>query len=302
MSTDVPLSLPGRARTGFDEMVFRSPDYPALGSAASPQTPMLDVEFAQLSDRGRVRELNEDCAGYVVPETPEQIRTRGWLFALADGVGGQECGEVASRTAVASLLAGFRNANGGERHTVLLRRLVKVANAEVYDAGMADGTAMATTLVACALRFDRAVVAHVGDSRCYLIRRGYARLLTRDHTVANEQRRMGLLSGREGVEAATGHLLSRVVGGERSVSPDTGDHQVLPGDILLLCSDGLHGALTAPEIGHMVGRDADLQTAARELVAVANQRDGSDNVSVQLIRVRKVERVGMYRGRAYRLR
>jgi len=91
------------------------------------------------------------------------------------------------------------------------------------------------------------------------------------------------------------------VGNELFVAADTSDHQVLPGDILLLCSDGLHGAVKAAEIAHIVSRSAGLEAAAHELVTIANQRDGSDNVSVQLIRVRSVERVGMYRGRPYRL-
>src|SRR5271157_6309655 len=101
------------------------------------ETPMLDVEFAQLSDCGRVREHNEDYLGYVVPGTPAEVRTHGWLFALADGVGGQERGEVASRTAVERLLAGFRAAAAGEFHTALLPRLVQEANLHVYETGRA---------------------------------------------------------------------------------------------------------------------------------------------------------------------
>src|SRR5450759_5120974 len=131
---------------------------------------MLDLEFAQATDCGRVRDHNEDYLGYVLPEVPEQEQTHGWLFALADGVGGQEKGEVASSTAVETLLAGFRRAGRGEQLRSLLPRLVQVANEKVFEAGLAStpgGTRMATTLVACALRFDRAVVSHVGDSRCY---------------------------------------------------------------------------------------------------------------------------------------
>jgi len=266
---------------------------------------MLDLEFTQLSDCGRVREQNEDYLGYVVPETPEQARTHGWLFALADGVGGQEDGEVASRTAVESVLAGFRDAAAGEPQSALLPRLIQAANAQVYDAGLAarpGGPAMATTLATCVLRHDRAVVAHVGDSRCYLVRRGQARLLTRDHTVANEQVRLGLLSAEEAAQAPTRHVLSRSVGTGLFVNADVCDQPVLATDILVLCSDGLHGAVTAPELARLLSDHADLDAAARELVAIANQRDGSDNVSVQLIRVRSVERVGMYRGRPYRLR
>lgn len=265
---------------------------------------MLDLEFAQLSDPGRVREHNEDYLGHVLPATPGRARTHGWLFVLADGVGGQVRGEVAAHAAVDTVLAGFRAASGGESHPALLSRLAQAANTQIYDAGLAagpSGAGMATTLVACALRFDQAAVAHVGDSRCYLIRRGHATALTRDHTVANEHVRLGLLSAREAAGVPTRHVLSRSLGSELFVNVETSSNQILTGDVLVLCSDGLHGALDAPEIAHVVNRCAGLESAARELVTIANERDGSDNISVQVIRVRGVERVGMYRGRPYRL-
>ena len=264
----------------------------------------MDVEFAQLSDLGRAREQNEDYLGYVLPATPARARTHGWLFALADGVGGQARGEVAAHAAVECLLAAFRAAPGGELHTALLPRLVQAANTHVYETGLATGTgggAMATTLVACALRFDRAVVAHVGDSRCYLLRSGRAKVLTRDHTVASEQVRLGLLSTQEAAEVPTRHVLTRSLGSDLFVDVETSESQVLPGDVLVLCSDGLHGAVTASEMAHLVSYSSDLNTVAKKLVALANERDGSDNISVQLVRVRGVERVGMYRGRPYRL-
>ena len=160
---------------------------------------------------------------------------------------------------------------------------------------------MATTLVACALRYDRAAVAHVGDSRCYLIRRGQANLLTRDHTVANEQIRLGIVSSSEAAGAGTKHLLIRSLGSELFVNVDVQEHQVLAGDVLVLCSDGLHGAVSGSEIAAVAASATNLTAAAHRLVEIANQRDGSDNISLQLIRVRGVERVGMYRGRPYRL-
>src|SRR5438128_134129 len=104
------------------------------GSRSPRQKSMLDLEFAQLSDRGRVRDHNEDYLGCVAPETPERVRSHGWLFALADGVGGQAHGEVASQTAVESVLAGFRATAGGELHAGLLSRLVQIANAAVFEA------------------------------------------------------------------------------------------------------------------------------------------------------------------------
>jgi PPM family protein phosphatase len=265
---------------------------------------MMDVEFAQLSDLGRVRQGNEDYLGHVAADPPERARSHGWLFVLADGVGGQELGEVASKTAVESVLAGFRKSAAGELHPGLLTNLVRTANVRVLEAGHlanSAGSNMATTIVACALRHDRATVAHVGDSRCYLIRRGQATLLTRDHTLASEHVRLGLMSAAEAGTAETRHLLSRSLGAGLSVSVDVGEHQVLVGDVLILCSDGLHGSVPGSEMAAVAGNGGDLSKAAQRLVDIANQRDGGDNISVQIIRVRGVERVGMYRGRPYRL-
>lgn len=249
---------------------------------------MIDVEFAQASDAGRVREHNEDYFGYVEPGNAAREQTHGWLFALADGVGGQEQGELASRTAVESLLAGFLGAAPGQELRSLLPDLVQKANVKVFETGLAakpGGSAMATTLVCCALRLDRAVVSHVGDSRCYLVRQGAARALTRDHTVASGGR----------------NLLTRSLGHGMFVAPETSEHLLFPGDVLLLCSDGLHGALSAAELAATVCLHAALDTTARELIAAANERDGGDNVSVQLIRIKSVARAGMYRGRLYKL-
>lgn len=265
----------------------------------------MDVEFAELSDLGRVRQGNEDYVGHAVPDAPQRVRSHGWLFVLADGVGGQERGEVASRTAVESVVEGFRESPAGESHGALLGRLVQKANTKVLDAGHNPSGAaagMATTVVACALRYDRAAIAHVGDSRCYLLRKGQASLLTRDHTVAQEHVKLGLLSASEAGNAATRHVLSRSLGSELIVATEISEHQVFIDDVLLLCSDGLHGSVTGSEMAAVAGRASDLNAAAQRLVDIANQRDGSDNITVQLIRVRSVERVGMYRGRPYLLR
>ena len=266
---------------------------------------MLELDFAQLSDPGLVRGHNEDFLGHVAPDTLDRARSHGWLFALADGVGGQDLGEVASRTAVESMLEGFARAAPGEPHSTVLSRLVQAANTRVYETGRSagpGGVRIATTIVACALRFDRVTVAHVGDSRCYLIRRGSANALTRDHTVVNDQVRIGVMSAREAAESEKRHVLSRSLGNDLFVNVDTSEHQVLPGDMLLLCSDGLHGALSASELADVVGHTAGLSAAAQRLVDLANQQDGSDNVTVQLIRINSVERIGMYRGRPYKLR
>jgi PPM family protein phosphatase len=266
---------------------------------------MLDVEFSQFSDPGTVRTHNEDYLGYVQPSSPAEVRAQGWLFVLADGVGGQRQGEVASRAAVQEILGGFRRSPASAPPKELLSRLVRSANARVCEtealAGPA-GTGMSSTVVACALRFDRATVAHVGDSRCYLIRGDRIRQITHDHTVAAEHVRLRLLSVEEAREASTRHVLSRSLGSNLFVNVEINDVQLVAGDVLVLCSDGLYGAISDAEIESTVSRTPDLEKAARDLVDTANRQDGSDNVSVQLVRIRSVERMGIYRGRPYKLR
>jgi PPM family protein phosphatase len=265
---------------------------------------MLDLEFVERTDIGRVRDHNEDYLGYAAPATPAHVRTHGWMFVLADGVGGQEKGEVASRTAVESMVGGFFGAKDGESHSLVLQRLVQQANTRVFESAVTGGrttAGMATTIVACALRYDRVSVAHVGDSRCYLIRNGKAAQITRDHTIASEQVRLGLVTEQEAAGGETRHILSRSLGTELVANVDTDDHQVFAGDVLLLCSDGLHGEVDASEMAAICGQGQDLHLAAEKLVALANDRGGGDNISVQLIRIRGVERMGMYRGRPYKL-
>jgi protein phosphatase len=266
---------------------------------------MMDVEYAELTDPGRVRTNNEDYLGHFIPGSPAQARSHGWLFAVADGVGGQQKGEVASRAAIQEVVAGFQRAKDSTPPKDLMNQIVQAANARVCETDAlwgASGRGMASTIVACGLRFDRATVAHVGDSRCYLIRGNEARPITRDHTVAAEQQRMGILSAEEAAQVHTRHVLSRSLGANLFVNVEIDDVQLMLDDVLLLCSDGLHGAISAKEIVHTVIKNRSLAAVAKELVNSANEQDGNDNVSVQLIRIRSVERMGMYRGRPYKLR
>jgi protein phosphatase len=271
----------------------------------SAQSSMLDLEFGEHSDIGKKRETNEDSHGHVMPANASQGRSQGWFFVLADGVGGHARGEVASQLAVDTVVEGFKRSRANEPHSELLPKLLQQANIKVYEAGKSaapGGAHMATTMVACSLRHDRAVIAHAGDSRCYLIRRNRATQLTRDHTVANEHVRLGLISAAELADSPNRHRLVRSLGNDLFVNVDVNQTQVIPGDVLLMCCDGMHGALEDSEMVEIVTHAKDLTKAAHELVALANEKDGSDNISVQLIRVKSVERVGMYRGRPYKLR
>lgn len=265
---------------------------------------MLDIQFGQASDFGKVRTNNEDAVGAFVPSSRQQTRSHGFLFVVADGVGGMDLGEVASATAVATLTKGFAEAQADTMLLGLLPRLVQHANAAVHDCTLQPeyrGKRMATTLVACALRYDQAVVSHVGDSRCYLVRNGRARQVTQDHTLVNEQRKVGLISAEEIATSDSRHVLLRSLGPEMFVSPDTTAVSLQPGDTLVLCTDGLHDELPESELAAIVSQKKPADELARELVARAVEVDGGDNTTAQVIRVRSIEQMGMYRGRPYRL-
>ena len=265
---------------------------------------MLDVQFGEASDFGKVRTNNEDALASFIPSTRQQARSHGFLFVVADGVGGMDLGEVASATAVSVVASEFGKAQAGAMLISLLPRLIQQANSAVHDRRLQPeyrGKNMATTIVACALRYDQAIVSHVGDSRCYLVRNGTARQITQDHTLVNEQRKMGLINTSEIATSDSRHVLIRSIGPEMFVSPDTVALTVQPGDVIVLCTDGLHDEMSETEIASIVSQKKDASILAKELVARAVEIDGGDNTTAQVIRVRSVEQVGMYRGRPYRL-
>lgn len=265
---------------------------------------MLDIQFGQASDFGKVRTNNEDAMGSYIPPTRSLARSHGYLFAVADGVGGMDLGEVASATAISVLVEEFEKAPGGAMLINLLPKLIQRANGAVHDCTVNQkyqGKKMATTLVACAIRYDQAIVSHVGDSRCYLVRNGQARQVTQDHTLVNEQRKVGLITQAEIATSDSRHVLLRSLGPEMFVSPDTVAVSLQPGDTLVLCSDGLHDEMSETEIARIVSQKKPADELARELVARAVEIDGGDNTTGQVIRVRSVEQVAMYRGRPYRL-
>jgi serine/threonine protein phosphatase PrpC len=265
---------------------------------------MLDIQFGQASDFGKIRTNNEDAMGSFIPNSRQQARSHGYLFAVADGVGGMDLGEIASTTAISVMTEEFAKAQAGTMLISLLPRLIQHANSAVHDCTLAPeyrGKKMATTLVACAIRHDQAIVSHVGDSRCYLVRNGKAEQVTQDHTWVNEQRKMGLISAGEIARSESRHVLTRSLGPEMFISPDTTSLTLQAGDVLVLCTDGLHDETAPDAIAKIVSMNGDIEEIARQLVARAVELDGNDNTTAQVIRIRSVEQVGMYRGRPYRL-
>jgi protein phosphatase len=263
---------------------------------------MMELELAHSTNVGRIREHNEDAFGSWAPDTRGLKRSHGWLLVLADGVGGHDYGEVASALAVETLTAGFPAVAPDTLPATLLGDLIRTANGRIVaraDELQGGGQSMATTIVACVLRHDQAHIAHVGDSRCYRIRpaKPFPDVLqiTRDHTVQNDQALLAQI-GEKGK-----HVLTRSLGREIFVAPDLASTPVEPGDVLLLCSDGLHNALSERRIATVCAQAKPLAEIAVQLTDEATAADGSDNATVLLARVKKIERVGLYRGRTYRL-
>jgi protein phosphatase len=265
---------------------------------------MLDLIFGQASDAGALRRNNDDAMGSFVPESPRQARTHGWMFVVADGVGGLEFGDVASSKTVALMEAGFASAPPGASFVTLLPELIQRANSAVHDETLKPGRRgkrMATTIVSCALRQDQAVIAHVGDSRCYHVRGGKAVAITNDHTLVNEQESLGLITKAEKGSSEMSHILTRSLGTERFVEVDTATLSLEVGDLLVLCTDGLHRAMYDEDIARIVSQNRDIQEIAKELIRYAIDADGSDNATAQVISVLSIESIGMYRGRPYRI-
>lgn len=265
---------------------------------------MLDVVFGQASDPGKIRGNNEDSMGAFVPRSRQKARSHGWMFVVADGVGGTEFGEVASALAVKVMTEGFAQAQERAAHASLLPRLIQHANAAIHDERLQPGRRgrrMATTVVSCALRYDEAWIAHVGDSRCYQVRDGRATALTQDHTLVVEQRKLGLISAADAEQSENRHVLTRSLGPELFVTVETRKVSLQAGDYLVLCTDGLYGGLYHEDIARITSQKKDIEAVSQELVNYAVEVDGSDNATAQVINVRSIEQMAMYRGRLYPL-
>jgi protein phosphatase len=216
------------------------------------------------------------------------------MFVVADGRGATELGSIASLRAVERMVDGFEHAAERASLPSLMPRLVQHANTAVHDEALIPdrrGKRFATTIIACALRDHTAVISHVGDSRCYQVRDNHVTLLTQDHTSVAEQTKAGTITAMQAEHSENRHVLTRSLGPDLSVSPDTGSFPVLPGDVLVLCTDGLYEAMYPEDLVRIISQDIDPAAIARKLVAYAVQADGSDNMTALVVRVRNTESV-----------
>lgn len=243
------------------------------------------------SDVGRARRLNEDYFGWSHVGAGGD-RKDGVLYVVADGVGGQAAGEVASRLAVETFLEAYR-AHPSVDTVARLRQAMAEANRAVYESGRKDGRA--TTLVAAAVVGGALHVANVGDSRLYFVRGESVRQVTLDHSWVQEQVRAGLLSEEAAARHPRGNVITRWLG-QPEVEPDTFVLPLEPEDRIVLCTDGLFKHVSEDAIRRVVLNRPE-QAAADELVQLANAGGGSDNVTVVVVRLTRSDAAVTHNGR-----
>jgi PPM family protein phosphatase len=235
------------------------------------------VEQAFRSDTGRQRTANEDSY-YASPP----------LFAVADGMGGAQAGEVASRIAAESFEPSKRVDEAPEAY---LREIANAANERIHNLAQQDSSrsGMGTTLTAAMVEGDEVSFAHVGDSRAYVFRDGELRRLTSDHSLVEELRRQGRLTDEQAQDHPQRSIITRALGPEAEVDVDTLTVSARPGDVFLLCSDGLTTMVKEAEIGAALSESRGLDEAVTRMVREANDAGGRDNITAVAFRLEEAE-------------
>jgi len=261
-----------------------------LDDPTNPQTETLrrspdegPARVGGLTDVGRVRELNEDNLHW------EDIDEQTSLYAVADGMGGHDRGEVASQVAVDSLFEAARRglADVPEREPLVLRELMREfmqeANRSVIAKGEEHDSNMGTTLCAALVHNRIAIIANVGDSRVYLMRRGELKRVSQDHSLVGFLETLGELTPSEARNHPSGNILVRSIGSVPEVEVDLFSVDVVEDDRILLCSDGLWGEIEDHEIAATLLSSDDCQEACVTLVDLANENGGRDNSTLVLV-------------------
>lgn len=236
------------------------------------------LEQTMRTDTGRRRSGNEDSAYVRVP-----------LFMIADGMGGAQAGEVASKIALEHFASGLPD--GPQSADARLAQLISAANAEVFERASSDDNlaGMGTTCTAAFLTDDELAIAHVGDSRMYRVRGGELEQLTDDHSLVGELVRRGQLTEQEAEDHPQRSIITRALGPEAEVEVDHFSVPVRDGDLFLICSDGLTDMLPDAELAALFAQPAEsIDELARRLVAAANEAGGKDNITVICFRVQEV--------------
>lgn len=231
-----------------------------------------------LTDVGRRRSSNEDAVAVLPGGSGADSGA-----VVCDGVGGAAAGEVASRIAVETVAASLASARDGDLSHRLRTAIAEADRAvRAYAHDHLDGVASGSTVVVAVVHDDVLTVAHAGDSRAYVLRDGALTRLTADHSFVAEQVRAGTIAEADAADHPLRGGLTRALGAGASVEPDVAERALRAGDVVLLCTDGLHALASDDDIGALIGPD--LVRSARALVDLANERGGTDNVTVALYR------------------
>ena len=246
------------------------------------------IEAFGRSDRGCTREKNEDDFLCLDLTAAGESADFAWLLAVADGIGGHTGGAQASTIAVQTLeqeFAGPSGRNAAPRE--ILERVFEKANGRIFEAAsrMEDASGMGTTLVAALIGSGDAWVANVGDSRAYLLRRGRLLQITQDQSWASEQRRKKTMSEKDIRSSPFRTMVTRSLGFAKQVEVDVFPIKLETGDALLLCSDGLYGALPEKKLRRLLKKSAPLKDTSAELLRLANKKGGPDNITAVLARL-----------------
>jgi serine/threonine protein phosphatase PrpC len=233
--------------------------------------------FSQ-SDTGRQRRANEDA-----------YMARSPVFVVADGMGGAQAGEVASRVAVEAFERGLDDGGGASPEQLLAER-VREANARIYEMSQAeqDRAGMGTTITAAHVGEHEIAIAHVGDSRAYRFRDDELERLTEDHSLVEEMRRRGQLTAQEADEHPQRSIITRALGPEPDVIVDTHSWRGIAGDVYLLCSDGLTSMVPEAQVAAILREASTLADAGHALIDAANRAGGRDNITVVLFRLEEI--------------
>jgi protein phosphatase len=240
-------------------------------------TTVLHYTAAAVTDRGRKRPSNEDAFGFSVE--------RG-VYVVCDGLGGAAAGEIASSLAVSEVMRLLISRDAANPLPSDAEQAIAAANQAIFARAQRSQklSGMGTTLVALLVEDRKAWMLNVGDSRGYRLRNSHLEQITLDHSLVEEQVRMGRMSRMEALNSPLRHVITRALGTQSSVTPDIFELEAVPGDLFLLCSDGLTRELSDSLIESLSRLDIPLEELCARLVAAANQAGGNDNITCLLVR------------------
>jgi serine/threonine protein phosphatase PrpC len=267
------------ARLRLDDLMDEHSLPNRLASLTAKAPHLLRLEWFGLSDTGAVRDHNEDfffCAG----------KEDTGLFVVADGMGGHDAGEVASRLAVETVCSSVLDAaEKGNDPIELISRSVLRANEAVIQEGTKNGSNMGTTLGVALVAENTAYIASVGDSRVYWIENGSISQITKDHSLVAKLVAAGKLTKEEARNHPKSNLLYRTIGSEENVKVDTFTIGLKKSGCLLMCTDGLWGEVTEEDIHHACAAEKDIRAACARLIRMANENGGKDNITAVMVKV-----------------